>query len=137
MDESEREIVHPLHVVDDEDRRIKLEGGTMRGLEQANGLEPARVWVAEGEIGNERAQHVARRGERHETLRLVADDAKDGDLGDPLYRLLDEPRLPRARVADDDGRARTGIEHAADALELGFTADEDPAHARRVGGDMR
>ena len=71
-----------------------------------------------GKISDECPQQVGSSGERHLSLRLVADDAEHSRQRAAIRRLGQKPAFPAARVADDYGRCDlAGARRATDLVE--------------------
>jgi hypothetical protein len=113
--ERERKLVHPLHVVEDEERRLELAQRPVRGLEHSHRLEGGRRLEQDrvdlpSVLGcvRERAQQRRRRCERHVPFGLVADDAKGMVETKPALGLRQEPALAAPRLSDDE-RCREAV----------------------------
>ena len=140
MAERERELVDPLQVVDDEQRRFERAEGPVRTLEQPHGLERRRARGVEEhslDLGSalrhlaEGAQEPGRGRERHLALGLVADDGERVREGRPGSRLGEQPALAAAGLADDDDRGRARPARRRElhqGFELSRPADEHLHH---------
>ena len=146
MAEPHRCLVHPLDIVEGEQDTAGSSQGLMRGLEEANGVEPRLVEIV-GALARQTVRKIrgvaARRSdqrscgpERHRPFRLVADQS---DLEVGVQRradLFEQPGLAEACGSGDgdDGRSsgrRAGGRRGIDRGQLSGASDEDPAHGRR------
>src|SRR4051794_4618655 len=146
MAQSERALVHPLEIVDRQERRLKRPGGPMSGLEDPDRLERRRprrrieedclqpFAVPRG--FRERSEEPRRRRERDLAFGLVADDAEPIRNVDTPRGLREEPALADTGIPDDERRHRPADGGARDSLdkhlELGGPAHERPGHGSSV-----
>ena len=109
-----REIVDPLHVVNEYKRRTDHPKRTMRGLEDTQRLERRRFLPIAGKeerlqpvpfrrFGGECQQEIGGRCKRHVAFRLVADDVEPVQQRCPHGRLCQQPGLTAARLSHDNG----------------------------------
>ena len=129
----EREVVDPLHVVDDHDLRPERAERAVRRLEHPDGLERRGLRErAEGDgiepitvlfhLG-QRAQQARGRRERDLLLGLVADDPQGALGAGPCDRLGEQARLARAGIPGDE-RGRRALRAT-------------PSHRTSEGGQLR
>jgi hypothetical protein len=100
------ELVHPLHVVDDEQRLLERRERTVRSFEQTHRLERSTVLWPE----QERLQAGA-------VPRDLEQRPEQSDHSVPC--LGKEPAFPAARIADDDCRCDAASDCRADCLAEG------------------
>jgi hypothetical protein len=108
----ERELVDPLHVVDENQRRTDHAKRTVRGLEDpqrlkrcrflASVIEEQRLQPARSLRSGERQQEIGGCRERHFAFRLVANDAEPVRQARLRSSLCQQPALPAAGLADND-----------------------------------
>jgi hypothetical protein len=130
------ELVHPLEIVDDEQRAPERAEGTMGGLEQAHRLERSRRLRAEQEGLQARTvtghldqppEQGGRGSERNTALGLIADDRHALSKPHAVQRLGEQPALPASRFGDHDrgGRAAPrGADDLGQRSELAGPTDE-------------
>ena len=84
--------------------------------------------LAASRRSDECPKQVGSSGERHLSLRLVADDAEHSRQRAAIRCLGQKPALPAARVADDDGSCDLASARCAtdfvDYAELVYASDE-------------
>src|SRR3954467_12794668 len=139
MAQSERALVHPLEIVDRQERRLKRPGGPMSGLEDPHRLERRRprrrieedclqpFAVARG--FRERSEEPRRRRERDLALGLVADDAEPIRNVNTPRGLREEPALADTGIPEDERRHRPADRGARDGLDKRLEL-AGPAHER-------
>jgi hypothetical protein len=131
-----RELVHPLQIVDDEQRVLERAESTMGSLEQAHRLQRSRLLGTEQDrlqahtvarhLGQSSEQR-SRGRERNGALGLIADDRHGLSRRHAVLRLREQPALPTSRLADHDrgGRAAPrGADHLGQRSELAGPTDE-------------
>ena len=148
MAQSERALVHPLEIVDRQERRLERPGSPMSGLEDPHRLERRRPRrrieedclqpFAVARALRERSEESRRRRERDLAFGLVADDAEPIRNVDTPRGLREEPALADTGIPDDERRHRPADRGARNGLdkrlELGGPAHERPGHASSVDG---
>ena len=146
MAQSERALVHPLEIVDHQERRLERPGSPMSGLEDPHRLErrgPRRRIeedclqpFAVARALREPSEESRRRRERDLAFGLVADDAEPIRNVDTPRGLREEPALADTGIPDDERRHRPADRGARDGLdkrlELGGPAHERPGHGSSV-----
>src|SRR5512133_3119623 len=139
MAKRERELVDPLHVVDEHQRRTDHAKRAVRGLEDPQRLkrcrflpsltEEQRLQPARSRRSRERQQKIGGRGERHFAFRLVANDAEPVRQARLRSALCQQPALPTARIAYNDcSRDISRCSGASDLTKFGELLP--PAHKR-------
>jgi hypothetical protein len=136
-----REVVHPLEVVDGEQRRLESAKGTVRCLEDADGVERSglvRVQEQRFEARpvlrdlNQLPDQLRRRGQRNVPLRLVSEHLHRMRETGPATRLDEQPALSATRLADHEtcgDSLRGRLRDLGEDRELVSPSDEC-AHAR-------
>ena len=146
MAQSERALVHPLEIVDRQERRLERPGSPMSGLEDPHRLERRRPRrrieedclqpFAVARALRERSEESRRRRERDLAFGLVADDAEPIRNVDTPRGLREEPALADTGIPDDERRHRPADRGARDGLdkrlELGGPAHERSGHGSSV-----
>src|SRR3954469_4758024 len=146
MAQSERALVHPLEIVDRQERRLERPGSPMSGLEDPHRLERRRPRrrieedclqpFAVARALRERSEESRRRRERDLAFGLVADDAEPIRNVDTPRGLREEPALADTGIPDDERRHRPADRGARDGLderlELGGPAHEPSGHRSSV-----
>src|SRR6266508_1724016 len=113
MAKRKREVVDPLHVVDENQRRTDRAKRTVRGLKDPQRLKRYRFLPIVGKEqrlqpvrcrrhGGERQQKIGGCCERHFAFRLVTNDAEPVRQRRLSGRLCQQPALPAARIAHND-----------------------------------
>ena len=150
VEQREREIVHPLDVVDGDQREVVVVQRAHQALEHAHWFEQVgdRGSCLGPESGSlrlgrcETTAQIARRCEGHEPLRLVANDGIRPLRSEQVPGVREEPRLPLPRIGGEERDCRIPrraypICEPANRREFDFATDERPHGATILADPVR